>query len=138
MRKPKLTYRVVEQAVEMKSHGMTNADICRALGFSETAWYNWLKDPDTKVKLALVEGIKKAEAEYKETLLRSIMATATREKNPQWTAAAWLLERKYPDEYAQTTRKADDAAEDVPHITLGVEVRVAGSDGAGAGGDGDD
>ena len=125
MRKPKLTYKVVEKAVEMKRHGMTNADICRALGFSETAWYNWLKDPDSKVKLALVEGIKKAEAEYKETLLQSIMATATREKNPQWTAAAWLLERKYPDEYAQTTRKAEDAGEDVPQITLGVEVKVA-------------
>ena len=131
MRKPKLTYKLVEKAVEMKSHGMTNADICRALGISETAWYNWLKDSDTKVKLALVEGIKKAEAEYKETLLQSIMVTATREKNPQWTAAAWLLERKYPDEYAQTTRKAEDSGEDVPKITLGVEVRVANGDADG-------
>ena len=32
MRKPKLTYKMVEQAVEMKSHGMSNADICRGLG----------------------------------------------------------------------------------------------------------
>lgn len=117
--------------MEMKSHGMTNADICRALGVSETAWYNWLREPDTKVKVALVEGIKKAEAEYKETLLQSIMATATREKNPQWTAAAWLLERKYPDEYAQTTRKAESEADDTPKITLGVEVRVAGSEADG-------
>ena len=128
MRRPKLTYKLVEKAVEMKSHGMTNADICRALGVSETAWYNWLREPDTKVKVALVEGIKKAEAEYKETLLQSIMATATREKNPQWTAAAWLLERKYPDEYAQTTRKAETEADDTPKITLGVEVRVAGGE----------
>lgn len=37
MPKPKLTYRMVEQAVEMKSHGMSNADICRGLGVSETA-----------------------------------------------------------------------------------------------------
>ena len=83
------------------------------------------------MKLALVEGIKKAEAQYKETLLQSIMATATREKNPQWTAAAWLLERKYPDEYAQTARKTETEADDTPHITLGVEVRVAGGDGDG-------
>ena len=131
MRKPKLTYRMVEQAIEMKSHGMSNADICRGLGVSETAWYKWLKDPDSKVKVALVEGIKKAESQYKETLLQSIMATATREKNPQWTAAAWLLERKYPDEYAQTTRRAEVEADEVPKITLGVEVRVAGGDGDG-------
>lgn len=132
MRKPKLTYKMVEQAIEMKSHGMSNADICRGLGISETAWYKWLKDPDTKVKVSLVEGIKKAEAEYKETLLQSIMATATRERNPQWTAAAWLLERKCPDEYAQTTRKVETEGEDVPQITLGVELKVARSS------DGDD
>ena len=114
---------MVEQAVEMKSHGMTNADICRGLGISETAWYKWLKDPDSKVKLALVEGIKKAEAEYKETLLQSIMATATREKNPQWTAAAWLLEHKYPDEYAQTTRKAEtEATANMSKLTGGLNL----------------
>ena len=46
MRKPKLTYKMVEQAIEMKSHGMTNADICRGLDVSETSWYKWLKDPE--------------------------------------------------------------------------------------------
>lgn len=132
MRKPKLTTRMVEQAVEMKSHGMTNADICRALGISEQTFYRWLREEDTRLKRSLSEGIKKAEAEYKETLLHSIMATATREKNPQWTAAAWLLERKYPDEYAQTTRKPEVEAGDTPKITLGVEPTVARSD------DGDD
>ncbi|MBQ3302194.1 MAG: Hin recombinase [Eggerthellaceae bacterium] len=132
MRKPKLTTRMVEQAVEMKSHGMTNADICRALGISEQTFYRWLREDDTRLKRSLSEGIKKAEAEYKETLLQSIMATATREKNPQWTAAAWLLERKYPDEFAQTTRKPEVEEDDTPKITLGVEPKVARSD------DGDD
>ena len=131
MRKPKLTYKLVEQAVEMKSHGMSNADICFALGIAEGTFYRWLREDDTKLKRALSQGLKKAEAEYKETLLQSIMSTATREKNPQWTAAAWLLERKYPDEYAQTTRKTETEADDTPHITLGVEVRVAGGDGDG-------
>ena len=58
------------------------------------------------------------------------METATRQKNPQWTAAAWLLERKYPDEYAQTTRKNEDAGEDAPQIVLGVTVQAVkgGSD----------
>ena len=132
MRKPKLTYKLVEQAVEMKSHGMSNADICFALGIAEGTFYRWLREDDTKLKRALSQGLKKAEAEYKETLLQSIMATATREKNPQWTAAAWLLERKYPDEYAQTTRKVEAEGEDVPQITLGVDLKVARSS------DGDD
>lgn len=131
MRKPKLTYKMVEQAVEMKSHGLSNVDICAGLGITESTFYRWLRENDTKLKRALKQGLKKAEAEYKETLLQSIMATATREKNPQWTVAAWLLERKYPDEYAQTTRKTEADTDDTPHITLGVEVRVAGGDGDG-------
>ncbi|MBR1828565.1 MAG: helix-turn-helix domain-containing protein [Atopobiaceae bacterium] len=124
MRKPKLTYQLIEQAVEMKSRGCTNADICQALGIAEQTFYRWLREGDTRLKRSLSEGIKKAEAEYKKTLLESIMSTATREKNPQWTAAAWLLERKYPDEYAQTTRRPEDGGDDAPRITLGVEVRV--------------
>ena len=132
MRKPKLTYKMVEQAVEMKSHGLSNVDICAGLGITEGTFYRWLREDDSKLKRALKQGLKKAEAEYKETLLQSIMATATREKNPQWTAAAWLLERKYPDEFAQTTRRVESEGEDVPQITLGVELKDARSS------DGDD
>lgn len=72
---------------------------------------------------------KKAEAEYKGELLESIMETATRQKNPQWTAAAWLLERKYPDEYAQTARKNEDAGENAPQIVLGVTAQAVNGGG---------
>ena len=126
MRKPKLTYKMVEQAIDMKAHGLSNVDICRGLGISETAWYNWLKDPDTKPKLALVEGLKKAEAEYKEVLLDRIKGAS--EKPQHWTAAAWLLERKYPDEYGKAERTREDKADDAPQIVLGVNIEVAGGD----------
>ena len=125
MRRPKLTYALVDKAVEMKRHGLSNADICRGLGISETAWYKWQKDPDTKVKVALVEGLKKAEAEYKEVLLGRVMNAS--EKPQFWTAAAWLLERKYPDEYGKAERTREDKGDEVPQITLGVELKVAKS-----------
>lgn len=122
MRKPKLTYDLVEKAVEMKSHGLSNADICRGLGVSETAFYNWLREPDNRVKLALVDGLRKAEAEYKEQLLQTIWKAAS--NGPQtWTAAAWLLERKYPDEFGQRQRREEAHAAEAPRIVLGVEVK---------------
>ena len=130
MRKPKLTYKMVEQAVEMKSHGLSNVDICAGLGITESTFYRWLREDDAKLKRALKEGLKKAEAEYKETLLQKVEAAA--DKPQHWTAAAWLLERKYPDEYAQTARRVESEGEDVPQITLGVELKVARSS------DGDD
>lgn len=35
-----------------------------------------------------------------------------------WTAAAWLLERKYPNEYAQATRDTDEPQEAAFRIVL--------------------
>ena len=124
MAKPKCTQELIDKAAELKRHGLTNKDICQALCISETTLYRWLQKPTNRLHRALSESLKKAEADYKGELLKSIEETATRAKNPQWTAAAWLLERKYPDEYAQTTRKNEDAGEDAPQIVLGVTVQA--------------
>lgn len=45
-------------------------------------------------------------------------------KNSFWTAAIWLLERKYPAEYSVNRI----LAEDVPQIILGINVGVTQSD----------
>ncbi|WP_417118864.1 helix-turn-helix domain-containing protein [Olsenella phocaeensis] len=124
MARPKISQEMIDRAAKLKRSGLTNKDICAALGITEQTFYRWLSKPSCKLHRSLSESIKKAEADYKAELLQTILTTATREKNPQWTAAAWLLERKYPDEYAQTTRQRDDGREDVPQIVLGVEVRT--------------
>ena len=124
MAKPKCTQELIVKAAELKRHGLTNRDICQALCITEQTFYRWVNKPTNKLHRSLSEALKKAEADYKGELLKSIEETATRQKNPQWTAAAWLLERKYPDEYAQTTRKNEDAGEDAPQIVLGVTVQA--------------
>lgn len=66
-------------------------------------------------------------------------------KNGQWTAAAWLLERKYSDEHAQTAHDRGERTEAAPQIVLGVSVGVAkaepdeedASESDGEGGDAD-
>lgn len=128
MAKPKINQELIERAVELKRNGLTNRDICAALGISEQTFYRWTNKPSCKLHRSLSEALKKAEADYKAELLETIKATATRQKNPQWTAAAWLLERKYPDEYAQTSRQRDDGQEDLPQIVLGVTVAAAKGD----------
>jgi len=40
-----------------------------------------------------------------------------------WTAAAWLLERKYPLEFGKTDRREEKADEPV-QLTLGLELEV--------------
>ena len=113
--------------MEMKSHGLTNADICRALGICEQTFYRWLREDDTKLKRSLSEGIKKAEAEYKQKLLVTIRDAAL--SRPQfWTAAAWLLERKYPQEYGKAERRVEEEQAGPVQLTLGIEVAVCDGD----------
>lgn len=128
MRKTKLTYAMVEQAVALKRDGLCDADIIDALGVHKFTFYRWLANPDTKVKRALCDQLKKAESEYKRQLLTTIRSAAL-EKTQHWTAAAWLLERKYPQEFGKAERRLEQDNEGPVQLTLGIEVAVAdGSD----------
>ena len=117
----KLTEELIQRMASLKGDGLSNKDICRAVGIHEATLYRWLSKPSGRLHRALGESLKKAEADYKRTLLTTICEAATK-KNGQWTTAAWLLERKYPDEYAQATRDKGERAEAAPQIVLGVAV----------------
>lgn len=126
--KPKLTEELIEVICDLKAKGMHNKDICAAVGIHEATLYRWLNKPSCKLHRALGEDFKKAEARYKQELLDSIRETAL-SKPRYWTAAAWLLERKYPEEFGRPeTRKTAVEVDDAPKIVLGVEVRAAQGD----------
>lgn len=137
MRKPKLTYEMVDRAVALKKDGLSNDDIIKALGIHKSTFYRWLKDAEERAggcKRALNDSLK-AEVEYKKSLLVSIRNASM--KPQHWTAAAWLLERKYPMEFGKAGRLEEEADEPV-QLTLGLELEVMGegeSDGGGAGAD---
>ncbi len=123
MGRPKLTQELVDEAVRMKADGLSNADIVRALGIHESTFYRWIGEPRTKLQRELSEGLKKEEAAFKRTLLTTIRSAAL-SRNQHWTAAAWLLERKFPDEFGKAERRHDDGvASSAPRIVLGVDVR---------------
>ena len=126
--KPKLTDELIEVICDLKAKGMHNKDICAAVGIHEATLYRWLNKPSCKLHRALGEEFKKAEARYKQELLESIRETAL-SKPRYWTAAAWLLERKYPEEFGRPeTRKTAVEVDGAPKIVLGVEVRTAQGD----------
>ena len=86
----------------------------------ESTFYRWIGDPKNKLQRELSEGLKKEESAFKRTLLTTIRSAALA-RNQYWTAAAWLLERKYPDEFGKADRQRDDAKADAaPKIVLGV------------------
>ena len=99
--KPKLSKEVVSRAVQLKKGGANNKDIAAAIGVGESTFSRWINDPKSDLQRQLQQELKKAEADYKNALL-AVIAKASRERD--WKAAAWLLERKYPQEYARTDR----------------------------------
>lgn len=141
-RRTKLTQEMVDQAIQLKADGLSNGDIVCALGIHESTFYRWIGEPKNRLQRELSEGLKKEETEFKHTLLTTIRAAALA-RNQYWTAAAWLLERKYPDEYGKADRRRDEAeGGDAPRIVLGVvarpvQERLDLSSAMGDGGEGD-
>ena len=129
--KLKLTRKLVDQIVELKRDGLCDADIIAAIGVNQSTFYRWLKDgEDAKsgVKRALYTELKKAESEYKRTLLTTIKSAAM-SRARYWTAAAWLLERKYPMEYGKMERKAEESDNAPVQLTLGLVIEPMAEDG---------
>lgn len=106
MPKFKLTETDARQALGLISEGLTNADVCRWLGVDESTFYAWLKKPKTDAQRQLSEGIEKARIDRKAKCLRAIRE-AYQEKEA-WQAAAWYLERVYPQEFAKAKRPEED------------------------------
>ena len=128
--KPKITEDLIKIICELKGKGMSNKDICMAVGIHEATLYRWLNKPSARLHRVLSEEFKKAEARYKQELLDTIRGAALAKRQYR-TAAAWLLERKYPEEFGRPeTRKTAVESEDAPKIVLGVEVRTATGDSA--------
>ena len=100
-RRPKLTKELVKKAIALKSDGMSDKDICIACDVSQSAFYRWQENGGkSDLQRELVEGLKKAESNYKGALLRSIKDQGKKD----WRALCGLLERKYPEEYSRVDR----------------------------------
>lgn len=91
--------------------GNNRNDACLLADIGQATFYEWMQ------KTEFAECIKKAEAKFKGLNIQIIQSAATR----SWQAAAWLLERKYRDEYAlkiedhgrtkeEASKQATDAA----------------------------
>lgn len=108
MGKPKCTSELIEQAVELKRGGMSNKDMCACLGISETTLYKWIGRPSSKRQVELAEALKRTESDFKAALRSRIIGKSS----DDWKAAAWMLERMYPTEYARPeVRLAHDQTE---------------------------
>jgi len=76
--------------------GATHEDAARSAGICADTISIWKKN-----KPEFAEMMKRAEAEFKVSALKIIRGAAIE----SWQAAAWLLERKFPDEFGRRMRQ---------------------------------
>ena len=98
---PKCTQEAIETAVSLKKRGALDKDIAAAVGVRPDTFSKWINHPRSENQRQLSQALKTVEADYKASLLTIIYNSAV---SKDWKAAAWLLERKYPHEYARQER----------------------------------
>lgn len=113
-RPTKLNEEIVRRLLEMFSLGASQADACRYAGVSVDSLQRWIAagraelaaieamaegDYHCSDAAALVLAIDRAMGEFARTQLDNIKLAATSPKN--WTASAWLLERRLPEEWGK-------------------------------------
>lgn len=101
MPRARCTREAVERAVELKKRGALDKDIAAALLVRPDTFSKWINHPKSENQLQLSQALKRVEADYKASLLTIIYNAGV---NGSWQAAAWILERKYPHEYARQER----------------------------------
>lgn len=99
--KGKLTRELIEEAAALIREGNYQVHVAQALGISEATWYRWLQEGEkaqSGLKREFYEAIKKAEGEAIAERVAIIRRAAL---DGNWQAAAWWLERKFPELYGK-------------------------------------
>lgn len=105
----KLTNEIVEQLSTRLRSGAPLDVACRAVGVDEAQLDAELRKT-TKRASALRERLEQARASA-EFANVALISRAARDGN--WLAAAWLLERLYPDRYARPSQRADEKQQSI-------------------------
>lgn len=102
--KERLTQDGIRTALKLCRAGLPDCQIAAVLGVSKETYSRWINHPKTDNQNQLRQQLKKADAEREAALVTRIM----RASDDTWQAAAWLLERRYPDRYAKPVRPVED------------------------------
>ncbi len=102
--KERLTQEGITTALRLCRAGLPDCQIAAVLGVRADTYSRWINHPKTENQTQLSQALKKADAEREAALVTRIM----RASDNTWQAAAWLLERRYPDRYAKPVRPVED------------------------------
>lgn len=101
----KLTQKLIKEAYEYLKLGNSERTTAQAIGISWQTWENWKnrgeQDREAGKKSifsTFLTTIKKAQAE---AIARNVLVIEKAAREGTWQAAAWWLERRYPEEWGK-------------------------------------
>jgi hypothetical protein len=107
-RPTKLTPEVQQEIGQNIIDGLSFADSAEMAGITYETFNNWMKEGKTAsegIYFQFFQYIKTCEMEGKKENIRIIREAG---RNGNWPASAWLLERRYPDEFGRKDRLSAD------------------------------
>ncbi len=101
-RRLKLNDEMIDKIAGIIASGNYVKTACDIVGIAETTYYDWMQKGKAGKKpyVKLSEAIKKAEAVAEAKRVQTILEAS----EEQWQAAAWYLERRYPDRWGKKER----------------------------------
>ena len=102
---------LTDEICQHLKEGRTQKDACILSNINNDTFHDWLK------KIEFSEKIKKAQSEFKKQLEVRVQVAS----NTTWTAAAWLLERRFKDDYALRQEFTGRDGESLTKFTLTLE-----------------
>lgn len=93
----------IEIIINELSEGNGRVNACKRAGINYQTFLNWLEDPD---KIEFLDAVKKAEMTGGDKTKDAAILAIKAKFATQWQAAAWWLERNYPEQYRNRTEIA--------------------------------
>lgn len=125
-RRSKMTAATVVSLIDALASGQSRRVAATMAGISQSCLFRWLaegrEDPDSP-EGDLVRRVEQAEAEFLARHVANVERAAIDDK--QWTASAWLLERKDPEAWARKSRvSVEHAIAPPPDPSIGGEAMI--------------
>ena len=127
-RKTKLTPELQDKIEKALSAGNYVETACAYAGISVATFYNWLnearKDDAEPIYVEFLEATERARAvsEMRNVQIVQNAAMGDDDKDPDWRAASWFLERAFPRKWGRQERVELSGAEGGP-INVNVDAR---------------
>ncbi len=98
------------------SQGSYIVDACAYAGISQSTYYNWREKADRGEEffVNLFEEIATIEATFKVDTVKKIKDIGEEDRNPR--ALQWILEKKYPEQFGDTSKLVISTDENVVNV----------------------